>query len=68
MFKGIFKKLFGRTRREPVEDTSEIDVIARGVGGSGRYQSGSSQDPGVYDSPQASVMTTDARKKFRGLW
>ena len=68
----MFKKLFRGLRRKPVEDTSEIDVIARGISGSGRsglYHSGSSQDPGALydDSPQMSVRVTDVRKKFRRL-
>lgn len=67
MFKNVFKKLF-RLKREPVEDTSEIDVIARGVSGSGRagfYQPGPSQDPDDSCSSQTSVKTTDARKYYR---
>lgn len=69
MFKKIFKGLLGRRHRQSVEDTSEIDVIARGVSGGGRtgfYQPGPSQYlDGNDDSPQASVKTMDARKKFR---
>jgi len=67
----IFKRLFDRMRRESVEDTSEIDVIARGVSNSGQRfaQMESSQDPGAMydDSSQTSVKTTDMRKKYRRL-
>jgi hypothetical protein len=72
VFKKLFRKLFGRRRRGSVEDTSEIDVISRGVSGSGGHgfsngRSSSQYLDGNDYSPQTSVMTTDARKKFRRL-